>query len=44
LKTLAAIAQLVQHRKFETLWQKARTEEQLRDVLLLGQRKRESGK
>lgn len=41
LKTLAAIAQLVQHRKFETLWQKARTEEQLRDVLLLGQRKRE---
>ena len=42
LKTLAAIAQLVQHRKFETLWQKARTEEQLRDVLLLGQRKREA--
>jgi basic amino acid/polyamine antiporter, APA family len=41
LKTLAAIAQLVQHRKFETVWQKARTEEQLRDVLLLGQRKRE---
>ena len=41
LKTLAAIAQLVQHRKFETLWQKARTKEQLRDVLLLGQRKRE---
>ena len=42
LKTLAAIAQLVQHRKFETLWQKARTEKQLRDVLLLGQRKREA--
>jgi basic amino acid/polyamine antiporter, APA family len=41
LKTLAAIAQLVQHRKFETRWQKARTKEQLRDVLLLGQRKRE---
>jgi basic amino acid/polyamine antiporter, APA family len=41
LKTLAAIAQLVQHRKFDTTWQKARTEEQLRDVLLLGQRKRE---
>ena len=41
LKTLAAIAQLVQHRKFETVWQKARTEEQLKDVLLLGQRKRE---
>ena len=41
LKTLAAIAQLVQHRKFETMWKKSRTEEQLRDVLLLGQRKRE---
>lgn len=41
LKTLAAIAQLVQHRKFDTTWQKARTKEQLRDVLLLGQRKRE---
>lgn len=41
LKTLAAIAQIVQHRKFETLWQKARTEKQLRDVLLLGQRKRD---
>jgi len=41
LKTLAAIAQLVQHRKFDTMWQRARTEEQLRDVLLLGQRKRE---
>ena len=41
LKTLAAIAQLVQHRKFDTRWQNARTEEQLRDVLLLGQRKRE---
>ena len=41
LKTLAAIAQLVQHRKFDTTWQKARTEEQLRDVLLLGQRKRD---
>ena len=41
LKTLAAIAQLVQYRKFESRWQKSRTEEQLRDVLLLGQRKRE---
>ncbi|MDD5728250.1 MAG: PTS sugar transporter subunit IIA, partial [Victivallales bacterium] len=41
LKTLAAIAQLVQHRKFETSWRNARTEEQLRDVLLLGQRKRD---
>ncbi len=41
LKTLAAIAQLVQHRKFDITWQRARTEEQLRDVLLLGQRKRE---
>jgi amino acid transporter/mannitol/fructose-specific phosphotransferase system IIA component (Ntr-type) len=40
LKTLAAIAQLVQHRRFDSLWQHARTEEQLRDVLLLGQRKR----
>lgn len=41
LKTLAAIAQLVQHRKFDTIWEKARTEQQLRDVLLLGQRKRD---
>jgi len=41
LKTLAAIAQLIQHRKFDTSWQRARTEKQLRDVLLLGQRKRE---
>jgi mannitol/fructose-specific phosphotransferase system IIA component (Ntr-type) len=40
LKTLAAIAQLVQHRKFDARWNNARTEEQLRDVLLLGQRKR----
>ena len=40
LKALAAIAQLVQHPKFDALWQHARTEEQLRDVLLLGQRKR----
>ena len=41
LKTLAAIAQLVQHRKFETAWQNARTEQQLRDILLLGKRKRD---
>ena len=41
LKTLAAIAQLVQHKKFEISWQKARTKEQLKDVLLLGQRKRD---
>ena len=42
LKTLAAIAHLVQHRKFDSLWMSARTEKQLRDVLLLGQRKREN--
>ncbi len=40
LKSLAAIAQIVSDRKFEERWLKANSQEQLRDVLLLGKRKR----
>ena len=40
LKTLAAIAQVTQGRKFEERWQNALDENQLRDVLLLATRKR----
>jgi len=40
LKTLAAIAQLVSDPDFEKNWLAARGEQQLRDLLLLGRRKR----
>jgi amino acid transporter/mannitol/fructose-specific phosphotransferase system IIA component (Ntr-type) len=41
LKTLAAIAQIIQDRRFEEIWGMAHTEKQLRDVLLLAKRKRQ---
>lgn len=40
LKSLAAIAQIVQSRHFEQYWQQVRTQDQLRDILLLSERKR----
>jgi amino acid transporter/mannitol/fructose-specific phosphotransferase system IIA component (Ntr-type) len=40
LKALAAIAQIIQHRDFEDRWQNAKTDHQLRDILLLSERKR----
>ena len=40
LKALAAIAQIVQAEDFETRWLNAKDERQLRDILLLSQRKR----
>lgn len=40
LKALAAIAQIIQHKDFEDRWQNAKTEHQLRDILLLSERKR----
>lgn len=40
LKTLAAIAQIVQNKNFEQQWLQAKTEQQLRDILLLSERKR----
>jgi amino acid transporter/mannitol/fructose-specific phosphotransferase system IIA component (Ntr-type) len=40
LKALAAIAQIIQHKDFEDRWQNAKTDHQLRDILLLSERKR----
>ncbi len=40
LKSLAAIAQIVSNKTFEERWLRAHNQEQLRDVLLLGKRKR----
>jgi amino acid transporter/mannitol/fructose-specific phosphotransferase system IIA component (Ntr-type) len=42
LKALAAIAQIIQDYRFEDTWEKAHSEKQLRDILLLGKRKRVS--
>jgi amino acid transporter len=41
LRTLAAIAQVVQDRAFEERWLAARDEQGLRDLVLLGERRRE---
>ena len=41
LTTLAAIAQIVQDEDFETRWMDARNDQGLRDVILLGKRKRQ---
>jgi len=38
LKTLAAIAQIVQQKHFEQRWLEARSEQQLRDIILLSDR------
>ena len=40
LKALAAIAQIVQNRNFEDKWLAAKNEEELRDLILLGERQR----
>ncbi|KPJ63164.1 hypothetical protein AMJ44_14700 [candidate division WOR-1 bacterium DG_54_3] len=40
LVSLAAIAQIVQEPDFEERWMKAKNKEALRDIVLLGQRKR----
>ncbi len=40
LRALAAIAQLVQHAKFERRWMQARGPHELRDMILLGKRTR----
>ncbi len=40
LRALTAIAQIVQHPDFERRWLAAANREQLRDIILLGQRKR----
>ena len=40
LKSLAAIAQIVQSAHFEQYWQQVRTSDQLQDILLLSERKR----
>jgi len=40
LKTLAAVAQIVQHKHFEQMWLEARSEQQLRDIILLSDRMR----
>jgi mannitol/fructose-specific phosphotransferase system IIA component (Ntr-type) len=41
LKSLAAIAQIVQDKHFEERWFRAKNEYRLRDILLLSERKRE---
>lgn len=38
LKTLAAVAQIVQQKQFEQRWLEARSEQQLRDLILLSER------
>ena len=43
LHALAAIAQIVHDPQFETKWAAARTKEALRDIILLGQRRRSPG-
>ncbi|MHC5164903.1 MAG: PTS sugar transporter subunit IIA, partial [Planctomycetota bacterium] len=40
LKSLAAIAQIVQSAHFEQYWQQVQTTDQLRDILLLSERRR----
>ncbi len=40
LKALAAIAHIVQHPEFENRWATAKTEDQLKDILLLSERVR----
>ncbi len=40
LRALSSLAQIVQNSRFEDMWQRAETEKQLRDILLLGERKR----
>lgn len=40
LKTLAAIAQIIQHPDFDRRWDAAQTPEQIRDLFLLAKRKR----
>jgi len=40
LRALAAIAQLMQHARFEKRWMQARGEDELRDLILLGRRTR----
>jgi mannitol/fructose-specific phosphotransferase system IIA component (Ntr-type) len=40
LRALAAIAQLVQHARFERKWMQARSVDELRDMILLGRRTR----
>ena len=40
LRALAAIAQLVQHARFERRWMQARSVDELRDMILLGRRTR----
>ncbi len=40
LKTLASIAQIVNHASFERIWLSAATEDDLRNILLLGERNR----
>jgi basic amino acid/polyamine antiporter, APA family len=40
LKSLSAIAQIIQNSKFEIRWENATTDRQLRDMLLLAKRKR----
>lgn len=41
LRALAAIAQVAQDPEFETRWLRAKAAEDLRDVILLGERRRE---
>ncbi|MFW6134663.1 MAG: amino acid permease [Elusimicrobiota bacterium] len=40
LKSLSAIAQIVQNEKFEQMWEKAKGPDNLRDIILLGERQR----
>jgi len=42
LRALSAIAQIVQNPQFEKKWMKAKNKEALRDIVLLGERKRNS--
>jgi mannitol/fructose-specific phosphotransferase system IIA component (Ntr-type) len=41
LQALAAVAQIVQDPRFEDKWLKARSKEALRDIVLLGERRRD---
>ena len=40
LRALASIAQIVQNPNFEKKWMQAKNTEELRDLILLGERKR----
>ena len=40
LRTLAAFAQIIQDHAFEKKWMRAKRIEQLRDIILLGKRRR----